>query len=66
MFTKITDKIMDNIHYVFGVLGIVLLALICYGLGSQSKTNKFCDQIGGVYVQTWNGYKCIHVTEITL
>ena len=60
------DKIYNNLEWVFGVSGILLLALICYGLGSQSKTNKFCDQIGGVYVQTWNGYKCIMATEITL
>jgi hypothetical protein len=60
------DKIYNNIEWIFGVLAVLLLAVLCYGLGSQSKTNKVCEQIGGVYVQTWNGYKCIHATEITL
>jgi hypothetical protein len=60
------DKIYNNVEWIFGVLAVLLLALLCYGLGSQSKTNKVCEQIGGVYVQTWNGYKCIHATEITL
>ena len=61
------DKIYDNLEYVFGVLAILLVAVICYGLGSQAKTNKICDQVGGVYVQTWSdGYKCIMATEITL
>jgi hypothetical protein len=60
------DKIYNNVEWIFGVLAVLLLAVLCYGLGSQSKTNKFCDQIGGVYVQTWNGYKCIMATEITL
>lgn len=60
------DKIYDNLDWVFGVLAILLLAVICYGLGSESKTNKVCDQIGGVYVKTYVGYKCIQATEITL
>jgi hypothetical protein len=60
------DKIYNNVEWVFGVIAVLLLAVLCYGLGSQSKTNKFCDQIGGIYVQTWNGYKCIMATEITL
>ena len=60
------DKIYDNFHYVFGVLLIIALAGICYGLGSESNKNKICGQIGGVYVQTWHGYKCIHATEIDL
>jgi len=60
------DKIYDNLDWVFGVLAILLLAVICYGLGSESKTNKVCDQIGGVYVKTYVGYKCIHATEIAL
>jgi hypothetical protein len=60
------DKIYNNLDWVFGVIAVLLLALICYSLGSQSKTNKVCEQIGGVYVQTWNGHKCIHASEITL
>ena len=60
------DKIYDNLEYVFGVLAILLVAAICYGLGSESNKNKICNQIGGVYVKTWNGHKCIHATEIDL
>jgi len=61
------DKIYNNLDYVFGVLAVLLLAVICYGLGSQSQTNKLCNQVGGVYVQTWSsGYVCIMATEITL
>ena len=61
------DKILNNLDYVFGALLVVLVALVGYGLGSESQANKLCKQIGGVYVQTWsNGYVCIHATEITL
>ena len=61
------DKIYDNLEYVFGVLAILLVAVICYGLGSEARTNKLCKQLGGVYVQTWSdGYTCIQATEITL
>lgn len=61
------DKILNNLDYVFGALLIVLVAVLGYGLGSESQSNKLCKQIGGVYVQTWsNGYVCIHVTEIPL
>lgn len=66
MFTKITDKIMDNVWWIIIILLFVFVAGSFYNLGSQSQTNKFCDQIGGVYVQTWSGHTCIHATEITL
>lgn len=61
------DKLLDSVEYIMGGVFVLLLAVLCYGLGSQAKTNKICDQLGGVYVQTWNdGYKCIMATEITL
>jgi hypothetical protein len=60
------DKLLDKVEYVMGALAVVLLALLCYGLGSQANTNKICKQLGGAYVQTWNGYKCIMATEIDL
>ena len=61
------DKLLDSAEYIMGGIAVLLLAVICYGLGSQAKTNKICDQVGGVYVQTWSdGYKCIMATEITL
>jgi hypothetical protein len=60
------DKLLDNVEYMMGGLAVILLALICYGLGSQAKEAKVCQQIGGVYVQTYSGYKCLHVTEIDL
>ena len=60
-------KILNNLGYAFAVLAIVLFAVICYGLGSESRTNKLCKQLGGVYVQTWSdGHACIHATEISL
>jgi hypothetical protein len=60
------DKILDNSDYVFGVLAVLLLAVICYGLGSEAKEAKVCKQIGGVYVKAYSGYKCLHATEIEL
>jgi len=61
------DKILNNLDYAFGALLIVLVAVLGYGLGSESQSNKLCKQIGGVYVQTWsNGYVCIHAQEISL
>ena len=61
------DKLLDSVEYIMGGLFVLLLAVLCYGLGSQAKTNKICEQVGGMYVQTWSdGYKCIMATEITL
>ena len=61
------DKLLDSVEYIMGGLFVLLLAVLCYGLGSQAKTNKICDQVGGMYVQTWSdGYKCIMATEIPL
>jgi len=61
-----TEKITDNFHYVWIGLAIMTVVLICYGLGSQTNKNKLCNENQGVYVKTWNGYKCIHATEIEL
>ena len=61
------DKIYQNREYIFGAVLIVAFALVGYGLGSESKTNKLCKQLGGIYVQTWSdGYACIHSQEIPL
>jgi len=60
------DKIYNNLDYLFGVLAVLLLAVICYGLGSEAKEAKVCKQIGGVYVKVYSGYKCLHATEIDL
>ena len=61
------DKILNNLDWLFGAALIVLVAALGYGLGSESKSNKLCKQLGGVYVQTWSdGYTCIMATEIPL
>lgn len=61
------DKIYQNREYIFGAILVMAVALIGYGLGSESKSNKLCKQLGGVYVQTWSdGYTCIMATEIPL
>ena len=61
------DKLLDSLDYIVGGFLVLLLAVLCYGLGSQAKTNKICEQVGGMYVQTWSdGYKCIMATEIPL
>jgi hypothetical protein len=60
------DKIYNNLHWVFAVVAVILVAAVCYGLGEQSNKNKICNQIGGVYVKTYQGYRCIHAAEIEL
>jgi hypothetical protein len=61
------DKLLNSADYIFGGILVLLVAVLCYGLGSQAKTNKICEQVGGMYVQTWSdGYKCVMLTEITL
>jgi hypothetical protein len=60
------DKLLNYTEYAFGVLAVLLLAVICYGLGSEAKEAKVCKQIGGVYVKVYSGYKCLHATEIDL
>lgn len=67
MFEKITDKILDNVWWIIVILLFVFVAGSFYSLGSESRTNKLCKQLGGVYVQTWSdGHVCIHAQEITL
>jgi hypothetical protein len=60
------DKIMDNVYWVFFALVIVLLAGTFYNLGSHNARNKICNDIGGTYVKTYEGDKCLHAVEITL
>lgn len=61
------DKLLNFRDYIIGGIFVVLVALLGYGLGSESKSNKLCKQLGGVYVQTWSdGYTCIMTTEIPL
>ena len=61
------DKLLNSADYILGGFFVLLVAVLCYGWGSQAKTNKICEQVGGVYVQTWSdGYKCIMATEIAL
>ena len=61
------DKLLDSLDYIVGGFLVLLLAVLCYGLGSEAKANKICSQVGGMYVQTWSdGYKCIMSTEIAL
>ena len=61
------DKLLNSADYILGGIAVLLLAVLCYGLGSEAKTNKICDQLGGMYIQTWSsGYKCVMLTEIPL
>lgn len=61
------DKLLNSADYILGGFFVLLVAVLCYGLGSESKTNKICDQLGGMYIQTWSsGYKCVMLTEIPL
>jgi hypothetical protein len=66
MWDKFVDKVFDNFGTILLALMFVFVAGTFYNLGSQSKTNKFCDQVGGVYVQTYTGNKCIMATEIDI
>lgn len=61
------DKLLNSADYILGGFFVLLVAVLCYGLGSEAKTNKVCDQLGGMYIQTWSsGYKCVMLTEIPL
>lgn len=61
------DKILDNVWWIILTLLFVYVAGSFYYLGSEAKANRICDQLGGMYVQTWNqGYKCVMITEIPL
>lgn len=61
------DKILDNVWWIIIILLFVFVAGSFYSLGSESKANRICDQLGGMYVQTWNqGHKCVMLTEIPL
>lgn len=60
------EKIMDNLEYVFGAVLIVLIAVLGYNLGSSSRKNEICQKIGGVYVHTYEGNRCLYVKEIDL
>jgi hypothetical protein len=61
------DKIMDNVWWIIVIILFVFVAGSFYNLGLESRTNKLCKQLGGVYVQTWSdGHACIHATEVPL
>ena len=61
------DKILDNVWWIIVILLFVFVAGSFYCLGSESRTNKLCNQLNGVYVQTWNnGHVCIMATEIDI
>ena len=61
------DKLIDKSNWILGVVFVAIIAVLGYGLGSEAKTNKICDQLGGMYIQTWSsGYKCVMLTEIPL
>jgi hypothetical protein len=66
MWDKFTDKFFDNFGVILLVLLFVFIAGTFYLAGAQNTKDKICNQIGGVYVQTFNGYKCVHTTEIDL
>jgi hypothetical protein len=66
MWDKFTDKFFDNFGTILLGLLFVFVAGTFYNLGSESAKNKICKQVGGVYVQTYHGYKCIHGSEIEL
>lgn len=61
------DKLLSKSDWILGVIFVATIVVLGYGLGSESKSNKLCKQLGGVYVQTWSdGYTCIMTTEIPL
>jgi hypothetical protein len=60
------DKILDNFEYICGAILIVLIAVLGYNLGSSSRKNEICQKIGGVYVSTYEGNRCLYVKEIEL
>jgi hypothetical protein len=66
MWTKIINSFWDNFYWVLLGLLFVFVAGTFYNLGSESAKYKVCKQVGGVYVQTYYGYKCIHGSEIEL
>jgi len=66
MWNKFTEGFWEHFDKVLLALLFVFVAGSFYNLGSDIAKNKVCDQIGGVYVKTYIGYKCLHITEITL
>jgi hypothetical protein len=67
MWNKFTEGFWDNFYWILLGLLFVFIAGTFYALGSESRTNKLCKQLGGVYVQTWSdGHTCIMATEISL
>lgn len=51
------------------IAGAILAGILVVGifsLGSNSAKHRVCDRIGGVYIQTYNGYECVQLTVIEL
>ena len=46
---------------------VVVVILFCaYRMGVYNNRNALCDQVGGIYINTYTGNKCIIATEIPL
>ena len=69
------DKIIDNFYdkpLTFWVSGIVCILVIIasvhgiYTVGVRNTHQALCDQLGGIYINTYTGNKCIIAKEVPL
>jgi hypothetical protein len=52
--------------YILGTMIGILFIFAIYQMGVRNTRDAICDQVGGIYISTPNGNKCIMVTEIPL
>lgn len=69
------DKIIDNFYdkpLTFWVSGWVCILVIIasvhgiYTVGVRNTHQALCDQLGGIYINTYTGNKCIIAKEVPL
>ncbi|CAB5218699.1 hypothetical protein UFOVP218_66 [uncultured Caudovirales phage] len=69
------DKIIDNFYdkpltfWVSGIVcGLVIIASVhgIYTVGVRNTHQALCDQLGGIYINTYTGNKCLMTKEVPL
>ena len=49
------------------IVAVVISVLFCaYKMGVYNNRDVLCDQVGGIYINTYTGNRCIIATEIPL
>jgi len=60
------EKSIDWLKRSLIVVVVITVSFCVYRMGVYSNRDALCDQVGGIYISTPNGNKCIMAKEIPL